>query len=58
MRLKLVGILDREVLLCMKVFGKCEIFKGEGGGKKNCCLKESNRYKEVLRCWSRGFEER
>lgn len=57
-RLKLVGILDREVLLCMKALGKCEIPKGEGGGKKNCCLKESNRHKEVPRCWSRGFEER
>lgn len=34
-RVKLVGILAREVILCIKAFGEYEIPKGEGGREKN-----------------------
>lgn len=44
MGVKLVGILAREVILCIKAFREYEIPKGEGGRGKNKCLKESSRH--------------
>lgn len=58
LRVELVGILAREVILCIQALGECEIPKEEGGREKNCCLKESSRHEEVPCCWRTGFVER